>query len=165
VTVPDGLRHDLLGLHNKYESQSRNTALNKGAQSGYFFALCRLQELLAKHDIRERPALSVTSDLINDLSEWIDAGNAGRDPEAATWGRVAKVSEEAGEAIAALVGATGQNPRKGVVGSLYEVQEELLDVAITALAAVAHLQEERIDVLDLLRHKVLQVANRAGLVQ
>lgn len=45
------------------------------------------------------------------LSSWIDRGNAGRHPEAATWARLSKITEEAGEVVAAYIGATGQNPR------------------------------------------------------
>jgi hypothetical protein len=76
------------------------------------------------------------------LSRWIDesAPNAGRDPEARTWGRVAKVAEECGEAVAALIGATGQNPRKGMTHSMDDVERELYDVALTALAAAEHLR-------------------------
>jgi hypothetical protein len=55
------------------------------------------------------------------------------------WGRVTKVGEEAGEAIAALVGATGHNPGKGRSATMGDVEHELLDVAMTALCAIAHL--------------------------
>ena len=109
-----------------------------------------------------------TSGLIRAVSAWVDTapGNAGRDPEALLWGRVTKVGEEAGEVIAALVGATGQNPRKGKTHSLADVERELLDTAMTALAAVAHLHAhdtEPPDVLALLDDHVLAVARRAGL--
>lgn len=75
------------------------------------------------------------------VSGWIDAApaNVARDPEAQTWGRLAKVAEESGEVIAAWIGATGQNPRKGVCDSDEHVVEELLDVALTALAAWEHM--------------------------
>ncbi|MET9878567.1 MazG-like family protein [Actinacidiphila glaucinigra] len=51
---------------------------------------------------------------VHAVSRWIDAhpDNRDRDPEALLWGRVTKVGEEAGEVIAALVGATGHNPRQ-----------------------------------------------------
>jgi len=77
------------------------------------------------------------------LSDHIDyaPANAERDPEARTWGRLAKVSEECGEVIAAYIGATGQNPRKGVTNGLDEVRKELLDVAVTSLAAYYHLAD------------------------
>lgn len=97
-----------------------------------------------------------TARQISELNAWIDKSdaNAARDPEAATWGRLAKVAEEHGEVleayiaaqgsaigrtIAAYIGFTGQNPRKGFVGEIADVRKELLDVALTALCAVEHL--------------------------
>jgi NTP pyrophosphatase (non-canonical NTP hydrolase) len=98
------------------------------------------------------------------LSQWIDAGNNQRDPEAITWGRIAKITEEAGEVIAAYIGATGQNPRKGVTHDIEQVVEELLDVAITALGAVEHLRGHGADALFLLEDKITRVATRAGVI-
>jgi NTP pyrophosphatase (non-canonical NTP hydrolase) len=102
-------------------------------------------------------------DLLAALSKWIDDGNSHRDPEAITWGRLAKVSEECGEVIAAYIGATGQNPRKGVTGNLDDVVTELLDVAVTALCAVEHLTDRDGLSVDRLAEKVRRVAARAGL--
>ena len=96
------------------------------------------------------------------LSRWIDAGNADRDPEARTWGRLAKITEEAGEVIAAYIGATGQNPRKGITHTNGEVVEELLDVAVTALGAVEHLTGHHGLALTALDAKIAAVAKRAG---
>lgn len=96
------------------------------------------------------------------LSRWIDAGNAHRDPEAQLWGRVAKIAEEHGEAVAALIGMTGQNPRKGVTHTADQLVDELLDVAITALGAVEHLTGHRGDAFELLDAKLARVAERAG---
>jgi NTP pyrophosphatase (non-canonical NTP hydrolase) len=112
----------------------------------------------------ERPYRTASLDLYR-LSAWIDAGNLHRDPEAATWGRLAKVSEECGEVIAAYIGATGQNPRKGHTHTLDHVEDELLDVAVTALCAVAHLYDmddsPKRDVMELLRWKIERVVARA----
>lgn len=96
------------------------------------------------------------------LSRWIDAGQGDRDPEAILWGRVSKVTEEAGEAIAALIGATGQNPRKGYTHDHMDVVQELLDVAITALGAVEHMTGNTGKSVRLLDHKVANVVQRAG---
>ncbi|MFJ3310318.1 MazG-like family protein [Streptomyces sp. NPDC086549] len=109
-----------------------------------------------------------TNALILAVSAWIDSApeNSTRPPEALLWGRVAKVGEEAGEVIAALVGTTGHNPRKGHSHTLADVERELLDTAMTALAAVAHLhagEPEPPDLLALLEAQVLAVAHRAGL--
>ncbi|OJX93824.1 MAG: hypothetical protein BGO96_10060 [Micrococcales bacterium 73-15] len=98
------------------------------------------------------------------LSRWIDTPNAHRDPEAQAWSRIAKVSEENGEVVAAFIGAIGQNPRKGVTHTREDVVEELLDVALTALAAVEHLRGHDGAALDLLNDKLDRVAARAGVV-
>lgn len=78
---------------------------------------------------------------VRELSEWVDSSSANlaRDPEAMQWGRVAKVAEECGEVVSAFIGATGQNPRKGFTHTVDDVNEELFDVALTALAAHEHL--------------------------
>ncbi len=99
-----------------------------------------------------------------DISRWVDESpaNAARDPEARTWGRLAKVAEEAGEVVAAYVGATGQNPRKGVSDTMDHVAEELLDVALTALAAYAHVRPGHSPMRALEAHLVGRM-HRAGL--
>lgn len=104
----------------------------------------------------ERPSTALV-----ELSQWIDAGNAHRDPEAVTWGRLAKLAEEVGEVIAAYIGATGQNPRKGVTHWVNDVRTELLDVAVTALGAYEHLDEHQGRALSALTNKIEQVIERA----
>lgn len=83
------------------------------------------------------------------INAWIDDANIDRDPEARTWGRLAKLAEESGEVIAAYIGATGQNPRKGVANTMDDVAEELLDVAITALCAYVHVRPGHSPAADL----------------
>ncbi|MFS4094554.1 MazG-like family protein [Streptomyces sp. AF1A] len=56
--------------------------------------------------------------------------------------RILKLSEEVGEVAEAVIGVTGQNPRKGVTHSWDDVQAELCDVAITALVALRTLTPE-----------------------
>lgn len=99
------------------------------------------------------------------LSRWIDEHppNAARDREAALWGRVTKVAEESGEVVAALIALTGQNPRKPADGSLADVEKELLDVALTALAAVEHLRGNDGTAMAALDAHAAAVAERAGL--
>ena len=59
------------------------------------------------------------------------------------WARVAKISEEHGEAIAQLILATGQNPRKGKVPEAFErMLAELGDVALTAILAIQHFTKD-----------------------
>jgi NTP pyrophosphatase (non-canonical NTP hydrolase) len=50
--------------------------------------------------------------------------------------RILKLSEEVGEVGGAVIGVTGQNPRKGVTHSWEDVQSELCDVMITAMVAL-----------------------------
>lgn len=106
-----------------------------------------------------------TAEVLAALSRWIDdhPANAARDREAALWGRIAKVTEEAGEVVAAFIAVTGQNPRKPASGSLDDVTKELLDVAVTALAAVEHLRGNDGGALGALDGHVAALAVRAGL--
>jgi hypothetical protein len=50
--------------------------------------------------------------------------------------RLLKVMEEAGEATAAYIGTTGQNPRKGTTHTRADVADELCDVIIAATVAL-----------------------------
>lgn len=71
------------------------------------------------------------------LTAWLDAHSpaASRDHLLAL--RVMKLAEETGEAAAAYIGMTGQNPRKGVCATRGDLSAELCDVIITALVALA----------------------------
>ncbi|GHG06624.1 MazG-like family protein [Streptomyces filamentosus] len=113
------------------------------------------------------PEHAETNAMLIAVSRWIDSApaNQGRAPEALLWGRVAKVGEEAGEVIAALVGALGHNPRKGVHDTMEHVEYELLDVTMTALCAVAHLRSPcggTPDLLGLLQQHIRTVHERSG---
>jgi hypothetical protein len=99
---------------------------------------------------------------ITELSKWVDDANADRG-EALTWSRVAKVGEESGEALSALLGYVGQNPRKGYYADAQEVVKELLDVALAALGAVEHMTDNKGHALRLFREHVEAVHARAGL--
>src|SRR5699024_4850149 len=96
-----------------------------------------------------------------DLSEWFDEANSQLPPDAATWARLAKITEEAGEVVAAHSGATGQYPRKGVTHTRADVEEELLDVALTALAALEHLRGHDARSLELLADRLEATLRRA----
>ncbi|MCX4574646.1 MazG-like family protein [Streptomyces sp. NBC_01571] len=50
--------------------------------------------------------------------------------------RILKLSEEVGEVARAVIGATGQNPRKGTTHTWDDVRAELCDVVITGLVAL-----------------------------
>ncbi|MFF7973947.1 MazG-like family protein [Streptomyces sp. NPDC007905] len=62
--------------------------------------------------------------------------------------RILKLSEEVGEVAEAVIGATGQNPRKGVTHTWEDVQAELCDVAITALVALRTLTPQAREVFE-----------------
>lgn len=105
----------------------------------------------------------VTRVKLVEISQWIDAANAHRHPETNLWSRVAKAAEEGGEAMDALRGYLGENPRKGVTKSLYDVIDELLDTAVAALGAVEHINDHSGIALSLLVAKIHKVHERAGL--
>ncbi|MER6050310.1 MazG-like family protein [Streptomyces sp. NPDC001793] len=56
--------------------------------------------------------------------------------------RLLKLSEEAGEVAQAVIGATGQNPRKGRSHTWDDVHAELCDVIVTAMVALRTLTPE-----------------------
>lgn len=82
---------------------------------------------------------------LKQLIEWMDtyldhgvSEEYKRQPLAQDWARVTKVAEEAGEAVDALIGMTGQNPRKGTYGSIQDLYAELADVVLTGMYAIEH---------------------------
>ena len=72
--------------------------------------------------------------------------------------RMLKLSEEVGEVSEAVIGAIGQNPRKGVSHSWGDVESELCDVVVTALVALGTLTP---DPRGALRAHVAKVADRS----
>ncbi|MBQ0998469.1 MazG-like family protein [Streptomyces nigra] len=101
-----------------------------------------------------------TADLWNDVDAlwaWLETGQ----PHGGTEGlllRMLKLSEEVGEVAQAVIGATGQNPRKGVTHTWDDVQSELCDVVITALVALRTLTPDAREVFT--RH-LARVAERS----
>lgn len=78
---------------------------------------------------------------IDALWSWLEAGQPVTGREGLLL-RMLKLSEEVGEAAQAVIGATGQNPRKGTSHTWEDVQGELCDVVITALVALRTLTPE-----------------------
>ncbi|CAM5524122.1 MazG-like family protein [Streptomyces purpurascens] len=78
---------------------------------------------------------------IDTLWEWLDTKRPVEGREGVLL-RILKLSEEVGEVAEAVIGATGQNPRKGVTHDWDDVQSELCDVVITALVALRTLTPE-----------------------
>ncbi len=74
--------------------------------------------------------------------------------------RLLKVTEEAGEAAAAYIGMTGQNPRKGTTHTRNDVADELCDVIIAAAVALHAFNPHPPAVLDAkLRAAARRLAN------
>lgn len=78
---------------------------------------------------------------IDALCEWLDTNRPVEGREGLLL-RILKLSEEVGEVSEAVIGATGQNPRKGVTHTWEDVEAELCDVVITALVALRTLTPE-----------------------
>ncbi|MFD5946715.1 MazG-like family protein [Streptomyces collinus] len=83
---------------------------------------------------------------IDALYAWLDANRPVEGREGLLL-RILKLSEEVGEVSQAVIGVTGQNPRKGVTHTWEDVEAELCDVVITALLALRTLTPEAREVL------------------
>ncbi|MEV5881427.1 MazG-like family protein [Streptomyces sp. NPDC052020] len=104
------------------------------------------------------PAAAGLWDAVDDLWRWLET-NRTADGEQELLLRVLKLSEEVGEVAQAVIGATGQNPRKGATHTWDDVRSELCDVVITALVALRTLTPEAREVftrhLDRVRERSL----------
>ncbi|SOB82501.1 MazG-like family protein [Streptomyces sp. 1331.2] len=78
---------------------------------------------------------SRTWESVDHLVAWLDEQST-QSPREERLLRLLKLSEEVGEVGAAVIGATGQNPRKGVTHTWEDVQHELCDVVFSALVAL-----------------------------
>ncbi|MBB4894655.1 NTP pyrophosphatase (non-canonical NTP hydrolase) [Streptomyces olivoverticillatus] len=72
---------------------------------------------------------------VDRLVTWLDENNRMSDESRRTL-RVKKLTEEVGEVAQAVIGATGQNPRKGTTHTWADVENELCDVVLTAMVAL-----------------------------
>lgn len=105
------------------------------------------------------------------FSEWLDAEDdptalpAGyRGTMAQDFARVAKCAEEAGEAISAFIGATGQNRRKGFENSYHQVYSELADVVLTGIYALYHMLKDEHEVREVIANRQRVHHDRVGVV-
>ncbi|AXI76834.1 MazG-like family protein [Peterkaempfera bronchialis] len=78
---------------------------------------------------------------VDSLVAWLDAGSD-LPPETRTILQILKITEEAGEVAEAVIGATGQNPRKGYSHTWEDVQAELCDVIVTAMVALTRVNPD-----------------------
>ena len=62
--------------------------------------------------------------------------------------RIMKLTEEVGEVTQAVIGALGQNPRKGITHTWDDVQAELCDVVFTAMVALTTITPDARKVFD-----------------
>jgi NTP pyrophosphatase (non-canonical NTP hydrolase) len=79
-----------------------------------------------------------TWDTVGRLVEWLDRSST-QPPETDKLLRLLKLSEEVGEVAQAVIGVTGQNPRKGITHTWDDVHAELCDVIVTAMVVLASL--------------------------
>jgi hypothetical protein len=117
-------------------------------------------------------------DLFGDIARinhWIESANGPSQHEDSM--RVLKIGEEIGEAfetlapvnvaygraVAAYIGMTGQNPRKGVTHTSLDLLRELADVAVTALCAMEHFTGSPEITRGLLASKITEIIVRAGI--
>jgi hypothetical protein len=105
-----------------------------------FFLKKRCSGLCSEHC--QRPQYDpINWDLVRELDEWLDADthpDYRAQPLAQDLARVAKAAEEAGEAISAFIGWTGQNPRKGVSDTRSHMLEEMVDGMLTFILGIQH---------------------------
>ncbi|MEU9374315.1 MazG-like family protein [Streptomyces sp. NPDC048255] len=83
-------------------------------------------------------------DTVVDLAACFDAADAerGMPPQESHILQVLKIGEEFGEAAQAVIGAKGTNPRKGHSHSWEDVHDEVCDVVITAMVALARMRPD-----------------------
>jgi hypothetical protein len=91
------------------------------------------------------------------IADALNTANGAGEHETAM--RLIKVVEEAGEASAAYIGMTGQNPRKGVTHTAADVADELCDVIIAAAVALHAFSAAPATVLDAKLHAVARRLN------
>jgi hypothetical protein len=78
------------------------------------------------------------------------------------WARVAKTSEEIGEAIAQLILWTGQNPRKPRNPGAYDdMLSELADTALTGILAIQHFTKDTARTDGYLNAALTKIVGRA----
>jgi NTP pyrophosphatase (non-canonical NTP hydrolase) len=83
--------------------------------------------------------------------------------EAGTHAHVLKLSEEVGEAAAALIGLNGWNRRKGVNATVDDLLDELGDVIITAAVAMTGITGDPTAAEQRFQRRLAAVVERAQL--
>jgi hypothetical protein len=107
--------------------------------------------------------IGISLERVRAIDRWLDEevdSEYKRQPMAQDWARVGKVIEELGECVRALIGLTGQNPRKRKTHGLDEVMNELADTAWTAILAMQHFAKDDKTVPFLLAEKLRLIYER-----
>ena len=94
---------------------------------------------------------------IEQIVNWLDTSSQ-LPPETEKLLRIMKLTEETGEVTQAVIGAMGQNPRKGVTHTWDDVQAELCDVMFTAMVALTTLTP---DAPEVFHAHLARVADRS----
>lgn len=84
-------------------------------------------------------------------------------PLAQDWARIAKVAEELGETLQALIAYTGQNPRKGRYGTQREMLDEFADTLITCLLGIQHFTKNEDQTREIIVDRWLYRKEKAGI--
>lgn len=103
-------------------------------------------------------------DAIKEVDQWLDRNTSQQYkdyPLGQDWARIAKISEEVGEAVAEFILSTGQNPRKGKDPDAFKrMLEELADCALTAILTIQHFTKDAKQTERIIEYKVNFVAGR-----
>lgn len=83
--------------------------------------------------------------------------------EAGPHAHILKLTEEVGEAAAALIGVNGWNKRKGVYATVDDLLDELGDVIITAAVAITGIAGSPTAAEQCFQRRLAAVVARAGL--
>lgn len=100
---------------------------------------------------------------IERLSNYFDrhlAHNKAATPEYILYARTAKLIEECGEVMEAVIGWTGDNPRKGRTHDIGDIQMELCDVILTAMCALHTTTQDRKVSVHLINERIRFVETR-----
>lgn len=100
--------------------------------------------------------MSTVGFMIGSTAKWLRDNGVGPSQQ------IIKLSEEVGEASSAFTGCIGANPRKGVTHTFEDLVDELADVAITALNAIAIVDPDT-DPMSALHSRLEYVTTRLGI--
>ena len=107
---------------------------------------------------------SIDWQTIHHADGWLDEAVAAQyhnQPLAQDWARVAKMSEEIGEAIAELISMTGQNPRKPNDPEAYaKFLKEMGDAVVTGILGIQHFTKSTSETKDVIRRAIAKLETR-----